>query len=225
MPSLFSQPTIRSRLDHGDYWNNVFIKPWCRLAPYCVGIFLGFVLHTWNEKKMNKVCKTTCGDVEGKTLRDLSSFHSYFSINYTLTMVKCICYSITVLLFQRANECNINCITIQRLLKTEHSVASVMYGNAECKSKFWPRWKLTPPKGRFSTLKSNDDMFSTLNFDRKGENLSVLNFDPLWGHFIALNNIFIRKGFLKNCIMHAKAPGSSQGHWSASFIQTHDLER
>ncbi|XP_060080532.1 uncharacterized protein LOC132559918 [Ylistrum balloti] len=30
--------------DNGDYWNNVFIAPWCRVSSYCIGMMLGLAL-------------------------------------------------------------------------------------------------------------------------------------------------------------------------------------
>ena len=45
----------RTRTDQGAYWNNVFAKPWCRVAAFCVGIALGYVLKNWFHKKINKV--------------------------------------------------------------------------------------------------------------------------------------------------------------------------
>jgi len=38
-----------------DNFNNMYIKPWCRVGPYAVGIFLGYVLYKTKCKvKMNK---------------------------------------------------------------------------------------------------------------------------------------------------------------------------
>ncbi|XP_045162819.2 uncharacterized protein LOC123527433 [Mercenaria mercenaria] len=53
--SQYPGEMLTSRLDGGEYWNNVFIKPWCRVAAYCVGIALGFVIQQWFHKKMNKI--------------------------------------------------------------------------------------------------------------------------------------------------------------------------
>ncbi|KAJ8310945.1 hypothetical protein KUTeg_011505 [Tegillarca granosa] len=40
--------------DGGLYWNNVFIKPWCRVSSYCVGVLLGFALTQCEPKRKIK---------------------------------------------------------------------------------------------------------------------------------------------------------------------------
>ena len=30
-------------MTHG-YWNDVYVKPWCRLAPYGIGLAIGYIL-------------------------------------------------------------------------------------------------------------------------------------------------------------------------------------
>ncbi|XP_069115501.1 uncharacterized protein [Argopecten irradians] len=37
--------------DNGDYWNNVFIAPWCRVSSYCIGMMLGLALLKFKERK------------------------------------------------------------------------------------------------------------------------------------------------------------------------------
>ncbi|XP_060580455.1 uncharacterized protein LOC132737209 [Ruditapes philippinarum] len=56
--SQYPGEILTSRMDGGEYWNNVFIKPWCRVSTYCVGIALGFVLENWYHKKINKIIAT-----------------------------------------------------------------------------------------------------------------------------------------------------------------------
>ncbi|XP_033764070.1 uncharacterized protein LOC117345175 [Pecten maximus] len=41
--------------DNGDYWNNVFIAPWCRVSSYCIGMMLGLALLKFKEKKFKKL--------------------------------------------------------------------------------------------------------------------------------------------------------------------------
>ncbi|XP_056006339.1 nose resistant to fluoxetine protein 6-like isoform X2 [Ostrea edulis] len=43
--------------DGGDYWNNVFITPWCRVGAYCIGILLGFLFDNCDFKKKVKIHK------------------------------------------------------------------------------------------------------------------------------------------------------------------------
>ena len=40
-----------------DYFENNYIKPWCRFQPYLVGILLGYILHCTKSKgvKIQKV--------------------------------------------------------------------------------------------------------------------------------------------------------------------------
>ncbi|XP_078335726.1 O-acyltransferase like protein-like isoform X2 [Crassostrea virginica] len=38
--------------DGGDYWNNVFITPWCRVGSYCIGLLLGFLFDTYDSSKV-----------------------------------------------------------------------------------------------------------------------------------------------------------------------------
>lgn len=45
--------------DGGDYWNNVFITPWCRVSAYCIGILLGFLIDTLDSNKKVKIRKVT----------------------------------------------------------------------------------------------------------------------------------------------------------------------
>ncbi|KAL4221456.1 hypothetical protein ACF0H5_019713 [Mactra antiquata] len=46
---------LTTRTDGGEYWNNVFIKPWCRVSTFCIGIFLGYIIQKLNHIKMNKI--------------------------------------------------------------------------------------------------------------------------------------------------------------------------
>ncbi|XP_052213782.1 O-acyltransferase like protein-like isoform X5 [Dreissena polymorpha] len=46
---------ITSRLDGSAYWNHVFTKPWCRVAPYCVGLLLGLILLRAGSRRPNKL--------------------------------------------------------------------------------------------------------------------------------------------------------------------------
>ncbi|OWF37179.1 uncharacterized protein LOC110440531 [Mizuhopecten yessoensis] len=41
--------------DHGDYWNNVFVAPWCRISSYCIGMMLALVIMKSNEGKIKKL--------------------------------------------------------------------------------------------------------------------------------------------------------------------------
>ncbi|XP_061196927.1 nose resistant to fluoxetine protein 6-like [Saccostrea echinata] len=43
--------------DGGDYWNNVFITPWCRVGVYCIGILLGFLFDTYDSREKVKISK------------------------------------------------------------------------------------------------------------------------------------------------------------------------
>lgn len=40
--------------DGGDYWNNVYITPWCRVGAYCVGLFLGIIFYKRPRKAFSK---------------------------------------------------------------------------------------------------------------------------------------------------------------------------
>ncbi|XP_062582716.1 O-acyltransferase like protein-like [Saccostrea cucullata] len=55
---MYTGDIMSTMSDGGDYWNNVFITPWCRVGVYCIGILLGFVFDTYDSRekvKMNKV--------------------------------------------------------------------------------------------------------------------------------------------------------------------------
>ena len=47
--------------DGGDYWNNVFITPWCRVGSYCIGLLLGFLFDTYDSSKV-KIDKVVTSD-------------------------------------------------------------------------------------------------------------------------------------------------------------------
>lgn len=47
--------------DGGLYWNNVFIKPWCRVSSYCVGVLLGFALTQCEPKRKIKKIAAALG--------------------------------------------------------------------------------------------------------------------------------------------------------------------
>ncbi|KAK3104354.1 hypothetical protein FSP39_000152 [Pinctada imbricata] len=51
----FKGDILTTSSDGGAYWNNVFITPWCRVAPYCVGILLGYILYRVNNLHINKI--------------------------------------------------------------------------------------------------------------------------------------------------------------------------
>ncbi|KAJ5070124.1 o-acyltransferase [Anaeramoeba ignava] len=40
-----------------DYWNKVYVKPWCRITPFLLGMILGFVLYERPENSSRKVRK------------------------------------------------------------------------------------------------------------------------------------------------------------------------
>lgn len=44
-----------SLTDNGNYWNNVFIAPWCRVSSYSVGVILGFILFVRRRQKIDGV--------------------------------------------------------------------------------------------------------------------------------------------------------------------------
>ncbi|OWF42582.1 uncharacterized protein LOC110460880 [Mizuhopecten yessoensis] len=41
--------------DGGNYWNKVYITPWCRVGAYCVGLFLGVIFYKRPRKTFSKV--------------------------------------------------------------------------------------------------------------------------------------------------------------------------
>ena len=48
---------FRSVEDNGNYWNNVFATPWCRVPAYMIGMILAIAINRVKDqqKKMNKV--------------------------------------------------------------------------------------------------------------------------------------------------------------------------
>lgn len=63
--------------DGGDYWNNVFITPWCRVSAYCIGILLGFLFDTLESSKKVKISKWQ------NILGWLVSFGLFITVAYT----------------------------------------------------------------------------------------------------------------------------------------------
>lgn len=41
--------------DGGAFWNNVYITPWCRVAAFCVGLFLGIIFYKKPKAYLSRV--------------------------------------------------------------------------------------------------------------------------------------------------------------------------
>ncbi|KAL3861391.1 hypothetical protein ACJMK2_007426, partial [Sinanodonta woodiana] len=51
---------LSMRTDMGAYWNNVFIKPWCNVSSYAIGMVLGLILQKLYHKRMNRILCGVC---------------------------------------------------------------------------------------------------------------------------------------------------------------------
>jgi hypothetical protein len=40
------------------YFNKIYIKPWCRVGPFVIGILLGYFLYEHKTKKQNQKIQT-----------------------------------------------------------------------------------------------------------------------------------------------------------------------
>lgn len=45
----------RMKSDGGAFWNNVYITPWCRVAAFCVGLFLGIIFYKKPKAYLSRV--------------------------------------------------------------------------------------------------------------------------------------------------------------------------
>ena len=45
----------RMKSDGGAFWNNVYITPWCRVAAFCVGLFLGVIFYKRPKANLSRV--------------------------------------------------------------------------------------------------------------------------------------------------------------------------
>ena len=52
---MFRASHCRMKSDGGAFWNNVYITPWCRVAAFCVGLFLGVIFYKRPKANLSRV--------------------------------------------------------------------------------------------------------------------------------------------------------------------------
>ena len=94
---LFRASRYRMKSDGGAFWNNVYITPWCRVAAFCVGLFLGVIfykrpkanLSRVNPKSIKQILKETKKSVVTPCLNvSIERFNKLTAVAYCLNKFK-----------------------------------------------------------------------------------------------------------------------------------------